>query len=680
MPTTVFNNRNINAARAPGGRQLFLLILLFIGLAQGARAADPAVDSLRGVLSAARSDTLRLRTLLELSTLTFRSDPSSAIAYAEDARELAREIDDQTSLAYALKNIGLAHYITGDYLQVLENWQQSLDIFESINDRLGISNLTSNIGAVYFNQGDDPKALEYYLRSLQVSERINDSLRIATALNNIGAVYFNDTTTHGRALDYYSRALTISEQLGDLEAIATSAVNLGEIYLEQGAFERAILYFEKALAAYEQSGGNAPYALYNLGKTYAARGDYRKALEYHRRAFAVADGRDARLEMATALVGIGGTQLLSQQFDQAVETFKQALVLAREVGSLIRIRDAFAGLTEAYASQSDYREAYRYQSLLNSIRDTLYTIEKDNRIQGLQFKYDIEKKENEIAMLNKDNDLKEVQIQRAHTLRNFLFAIAFFLTLMVGGVFYQYRFAKKINRLIRKERNRSERILLNILPSDTAEELKQNGYVKAKRYERVTVLFTDFKRFTEFAENYPPTELVKSLDYYFRAFDEITGRYQLEKIKTIGDSYMCAGGLPVANETNPYDAIYAAFEMAAFVRNVKTEQPEGIIPFEMRIGLSTGPVVAGVVGTKKFQYDIWGPTVNIASRMETCSEPGRINISDLTYELVRDQFACTYRGRVEAKNGEQLNMYFVERPMVEDQPLEREARGMAPPQ
>ncbi|MCP9237713.1 tetratricopeptide repeat protein [Lewinella sp. JB7] len=643
-----------------------MLLILILGVTQAVRAADPPVDSLRAVLETAKSDTLRLRTLLELSTHTFRSDPNSAIAYAESARQLARRIDDQTSLAYALKNIGLAYYIKGDYFEVLENWQRSLEIFEAIDDRLGISNLTSNIGAVYFNQGDDPKALEYYLRSLQVSEQIRDSLRIATALNNIGAVYFNNTNTHDRALDYYLRALSISEGVNDLEAIGTSAVNLGEIYQDRGEFERAIFYFEKALAAYEQSGGNAPYALYNLGKTYAAKGEYRKSLEYHRRAYTVAAGREARLEMATALVGIGQTQLLSQQMEQAAETFKRALSLAREVGSLVRMKDAYEGLTEAYARQDDYPEAFRYQSLLNSIRDTLYTIEKDNRIQSLQFQFDIEKKENQIAMLNKDNALKEVQIQRAHTVRNLLYALALFLIFTVAGIFYQYWFAKKSNRLIQKERNRSERILLNILPSDTAEELKQNGFVKAKRYERATVLFTDFKRFTEYAEHYSPTEVVKSLDYYFRAFDEITSQYQLEKIKTIGDSYMCVGGLPVINDTNPVDAINAAFEMAAFVRSVKIEKPEGIIPFDMRIGLSTGPVVAGVVGTKKFQYDIWGPTVNIASRMETCSDAGRINISFFTYELIRHHFACTYRGMIEAKNGEQLQMYFVDRPLVEN--------------
>lgn len=634
-----------------------------LGCTLGIGGQDSTTDSLRSVVATVDSDSLRLQALLELSQLTFRSEPNTAIAYAEQARRLAGEIDDQTSLAYALKNIGLAYYIKGDYLQVLDYWQRSLEIFEKIEDRLGVSNLTNNIGAVYFNQGDDPTALDYYLQSLRVSEQIGDSLRIATALTNLGAVYYNKKETADKALEYYLRALTISENLRDPDAIGTSAVNLGEIYLEKGDLESALVYFQKALLAYERSGGNTPAALYFLGKTYAARGEYATALDYHQRAYRLAARKDARLEMATALVGTGQTYLLAGQPDRAVSNFERAVTLAEEVGALARIEEAYEGLTDAYSRQSDFRQAFAAQTLLTGIRDSLYTVEKDQRLQGLEFQFEIEKKENEIAILNKDNALQAAQIQWASTQRNFLFAAAIFLIISIGGISYQYWFAKKSNRLISEERNRSERILLNILPADTAQELKQNGFVQAKRFEQATVLFTDFKEFTEYAERYSAEDLVRSIDQYFRRFDEITTRYGLEKIKTIGDSYMCAGGLPVANTTHPQDTVYAALEMVEAVRAIHKEAPDGIIPFDVRIGISTGPVVAGVVGTRKFQYDIWGKTVNTASRMESNSEAGRVNISAFTYELIKDSFACTFRGKIMAKHGKMLRMYYVDAPI-----------------
>lgn len=164
--------------------------------------------------------------------------------------------------------------------------------------------------------------------------------------------------------------------------------------------------------------------------------------------------------------------------------------------------------------------------------------------------------------------------------------------------------------------------------------------------------------FTQISEKLTPSELVAEIDSCFSAFDNIMSKHNIEKIKTIGDSYMCAGGLPVINKTHPSDVVHAALEMIDFMMK-RNENPNSH-KFEMRIGIHTGSVVAGIVGLKKFAYDIWGDTVNIASRMESSGAPGKVNISGSTYEKVKTQFTCTYRGKIEAKNKGLVDMYFVE--------------------
>jgi len=209
-------------------------------------------------------------------------------------------------------------------------------------------------------------------------------------------------------------------------------------------------------------------------------------------------------------------------------------------------------------------------------------------------------------------------------------------------------------------KKKSDELLLNILPLQVAEELKLNGKANPKRFEFVTVLFTDFKGFTKVAEKLDPESLISELDKCFFYFDEVMERYNLEKIKTIGDSYMCAGGIPRKNRTNPIDAILAAIEIRNFMNQMKEIKEAVGEPFwELRIGIHTGPVVSGVVGKVKFAYDIWGDTVNTASRMESSGEPGKINISESTFECVKDFFECSYRGKVSAKNKGEINMYFV---------------------
>jgi len=211
------------------------------------------------------------------------------------------------------------------------------------------------------------------------------------------------------------------------------------------------------------------------------------------------------------------------------------------------------------------------------------------------------------------------------------------------------------------EKEKADSLLLNILPKDIALELKANGKTKAKSYKQVTVLFADFKNFTKICEDLNAEELVNEINFFYSAFDKIVSKHQVEKIKTIGDCYMCAGSLPAEHDITPHPVVRAAIEMRDFVvQHSESRRLANKARFQMRIGMHTGPVVAGIVGLNKFAYDIWGDTVNIASRIENNSEVGKINISGTTYELIKDDFACTHRGKIKVKNKGMIDMYFVE--------------------
>jgi len=276
---------------------------------------------------------------------------------------------------------------------------------------------------------------------------------------------------------------------------------------------------------------------------------------------------------------------------------------------------------------------------------------------------------------------QDAELGQRRAERNLLIAGALLILGVAGGLLNRFLVMKRYNRqlgeknaIIEQERQRAEKLLLNILPATVAGELKVKGFAQTQSYDQVSVLFTDFKGFSKIAELLTPQELVADLDYCFKAFDSIVGLYGLEKIKTIGDSYMCAGGLPDPDPSHPVRVVRAAQAMQAFMESWQAERDrEGKPVFEIRIGIHTGPIVAGVVGEKKFAYDIWGDTVNVASRMESSGEAGKINISGTTYALIRSQFACTHRGKIFAKNKGEVDMYFVDYLLAEKEPVEVEA-------
>lgn len=239
---------------------------------------------------------------------------------------------------------------------------------------------------------------------------------------------------------------------------------------------------------------------------------------------------------------------------------------------------------------------------------------------------------------------------------NFAFTAAVAYFLMEG--FLKNKAA--LLALVRSEHEKADSLLLDILPAETARELKATGSVKAKSYPAATVMFTDFVGFSAFARVLTAEELVEQIDFYFRAFDGIVARHGLEKIKTIGDSYMCASGIPLPSEDHACRVVAAAIEIREYVVQHRPEKLAQLgYPFDIRIGIHTGPLVAGVVGSSKIAYDIWGETVNIAARMEQNCEPDCINISEATYAMVREQYECRYRGRIPAKHIGEVEMYYI---------------------
>ena len=324
------------------------------------------------------------------------------------------------------------------------------------------------------------------------------------------------------------------------------------------------------------------------------------------------------------------------------------MTLAQELKLKQQISDANLKLAELHELEGNPRRSLKYYKDHITYRDSIHNLENVQQMANMRTEFEVSQKQTEL-------DLKQTEVNLLSQQKTNQRVLIFSMLAILGmtGLYF---------RNINKEKRRSDDLLLNILPSKTAEELKENGKVKAKKFETVSVMFTDFQAFTQHSQKLSPEELVKSVDYFFSKFDQIIDTYELEKIKTIGDAYMCAGGLTNTSKKQIVNLIEAAFEIHTFMEATKKQSKNHIAHFNIRIGINTGPVVAGVVGKKKFAYDIWGDTVNVAARMESNSEAGKINVSENTYQLIKDYFDCEYRGEIEVKNKGKMKMYFVLQP------------------
>ncbi len=633
----------------------FLVFVSFRGMSQVHTA-----DSLKNMLQDAKEDTFKVRILLQLSSFFLDSSTEQAKNYGTQALELAQQFHYAPGIALALKNIGIAYYYQGNTSSALEYYTRSLHVYDSIGDLESKARMLNNLGTVYYSTGTDDRALDSYFQSLSVAEKIGDNDGIATAYSNIANVYLNKQATTGKALDFFLRALNLSEKTGDKIIIGGSSVNLAEIYRGSDKFDSAIFFYDKSMKAFENT-INMPVPLRGMALVYAKKADFNKAIHFAQLSYGMASQFDSKLAMTQSLTTLGDIYFAKNEFPAAMISYQKADSIAAIIPAYKEMDDAYAGLAATYSKMGDDHRAYQYQKLFSDIADTLNNKTLNDKLASLQQNFEIQTRQNQINLLTKDKKLQELELRSQKIQKTFIFAGLVLILLIAFVLFRNYREKAKTNIILDKQKAQIESLLQNILPAEVAAELQENGKATPKYFDLASVLFTDFKGFTSHADVLSPQEVVNELNICFRAFDDIIDKYNLEKIKTIGDSYMCAGGIPIKDEQHPVNIVKAALEIRDWMDELnKKRTARGLPNWELRIGVHSGPLVAGVVGRKKYAYDIWGSTVNIASRMESNGEAGLVNISEATYNLIKHHFRCIYRGKISAKNIGEIDMYFVE--------------------
>jgi adenylate cyclase len=621
---------------------LKIVILLLLPFSVPAQSPKNKPDSLHLALKNATNDTMRMNAYDQLHYYYREVNWDSALYYAEIEISIAGKLKLALDEARLLQSKGYVLMKLGNYSRSMEAFLQAIKISENPESEKNILDLSKN-----------QTRRTYRLEILEWNYL------------EFGHLYIN-TGNPGKAISWYLEAKRISESINDSIAPALIYLNLGSTYLKLNKLDSALLFANMALELFTKVKSLKEHkykgaAFNNIGKIYQKMGKNELAHDYFYKAIQINQKRTNLNSLADSYLSLSNLYRINKQPDSSIIYAKKSLLLVHSLNTPLTIADAYTSLSLAYKEKNYLDSSYVYLNLASTLKDSLnkIKIQKLNEFMNVGF--------NEQMHIG---ELEKEKIKTQGRIRTYglLGGIGIFLII----VFLLYRNNKqkqKVNKVLEEkntiitfEKTRSEELLLNILPAQVAEELKQTGHCQAKTFSMVTVMFMDFKDFTTVGEKISAELLVDQINFCFSAFDGIIQKYKVEKIKTVGDAYICVGGLPELNYTHALDVVTAATEIRNFMLNHKKDkESKGEIPFELRIGIHTGPVVAGIVGVKKFQYDIWGDTVNLAARMEQTSEAGKINISGSTYKLVEEKFNCTYRGKIEAKNKGEVEMYFVER-------------------
>ena len=500
---------------------------------------------------------------------------------------------------------------------------------------------------------------------------------------------FNFANTHKelnnfeKSIKYYNQTLKRFLSLENHRVCSVVYSQKAELYLKMKDTKNALTNINLATQEAEkiESCLEKENAYTTIGFAYYEMKNYSKALDFHLKAISGCPMNTTFKEFEKQQYNVGATYLelaknIQQIANPTIEIPKNKNKLlqlsenylqkakqnSQSKNNLVTYTSAVNLLHEVYDLLGNKVKALEYYKEYVTYKDSLQSIEnRELLVQNqMQFEFDQQEKVRKVEQEAKDALVRE-EIAKEKSARNMALAGVGIFVILAGFSIFAYYQKRKDNKIIALEKQKSDDLLLNILPEEVANELKEKGTTDAKHFDSVSIMFTDFKDFTKLSEKIPSKELIEELNYCFKAFDEIVAKHGVEKIKTIGDSYMAVCGLPIEEGNHAQKIVQAAIEIRDFIEDYKVKrQSEGKSFFEMRTGINSGEVVAGIVGIKKFAYDIWGDAVNTASRMESNGLIGKVNISESTYNLIKDDFNFEYRGEIETKGKGEIKMYLVE--------------------
>lgn len=595
-----------------------------------------------------------------------KGDINESINLFRKSLEIYKKNNNYKKVADAYSFIAISYYYEGNYSNAILSFESSIDYYKKVNYKTGISSIYNNIGAIKNNMGEFSNSLEYYQKVLQIQKTLNDKKVIAMTTQNIGGIY-TKLEQYEKAQEFFNKAYYLFLDLKDERGLAQNHNSKAYVLIYQKKYKEAKEGLENALKIINRKEDNQIKVeiLYNLGLLYDKQRDHDKALKYFISCLKLSNKNNNKLYVSDSKIAIGKIYNEYGKNKLAINFCDSGLKIANEIGSLSLKKEACDCLYQANKTLGNTKSALSYFEKSEKYKDSLNMNETSNKMMSMEFQN--KQLLDSLAFVNKQHAVQlkhKEELHQKEKQRNYILGTLGFIVLLAGGLYNRLNFVRKSKKALQFEKDRSEKLLLNILPEEIAQELKEKGSVNARDFNLVAVLFTDFKSFTETSERMTPQELVEEINVCFKAFDLISEKYNVEKIKTIGDAYMAAGGIPIPDEKFLINIVLAGLEMQEFMINRKYQNDLLNKPaFEMRLGIHAGPIVAGIVGIRKFQYDVWGDTVNTASRIESNGTVGKVNISESLYQLIRssNEFVFEYRGNIHAKGKGNINMYYVDK-------------------
>ena len=530
-----------------------------------------------------------------------------AIRYYEQEIDINNQLNLHRRAATGMCNIGLMYKYLGNYNKALEYYQKALEMDMACSDSLDIARSFNNIGSLYYSWSKYDKAIEYYKQSLTIKEKLADTIGIAVTLNNIGMVCYY-WRKYDNALENFEEALRISKSFGDEKLVAKCLNNIGLSYHSMKQFNKAINYYNGALDIEIKMGSKSgiPRTYNNIGMVYKDTKEYENAINYLE--LALVKYRELNLApgISKVLSNIGDINRLSGNYEKADKYLTESLEMAVEMDNGNQVKTNYYRLSQLYAAKNEYEKSLEYYKKYSDLKDTLFTAEKHKQIADFEIKYETEKKDKEIKLMKQNEIIQSLALKKQKILRNSFilgFASVFILVIII---FYSLVQKRRSAKIIEAEKKKSDELLLNILPSGVASDLKEKGRSEPQMFENVTVFFSDIIGFTERCSELEPHVIISELNDIFTGFDNIIEMNHGERIKTIGDAYLAVCGLPESNSRHADNIVNAALEILDYLRerNINSKYK-----WEIRIGVHSGQVVGGVVGVKKYIYDvcsIWG--------------------------------------------------------------------------